>query len=125
LSRNNRGHDRADRHPPGEPAPDETLDRSDTPSVRYSPEQNYWCGGNSSEQLSALLADSIITWEQEAPSEPGIEQPIVEFLAFGAPPGMTPPPLVARDLRESIHFRDPARWSGLLAQAQALRRQRK
>jgi len=92
--------------------------------VRYSPEQRYWCWGNSTEQFSALLADSVITWEQEAPSEPAIDQPIVEFLAFGAPHGMTPPPLIERDLRESIHFRDPARWQSLLAQAQALRRRR-
>jgi hypothetical protein len=124
LFRNNRGGDRAERHPPGEPFHNEASDDPDTPSARDSPEQKYRCLGNSLEQFSALLADRMITWEQEVPSEPGIDQPVVEFPAFGAPDDMTPPLLVVRDLRESIHFSDTARWPGLLAQAQALRRQR-
>lgn len=104
------------------PAPEEGFGDSETPSVRYSPDQRSWSwGGGMSAQFRASLDDDVIEWEEEWPGETSADQPIVEFLAFGAPDDMAPP-IVVRDLRESIHFRDRDRWPKLLAEAEALRR---
>ncbi len=74
-----------------------------------------------SAQFRASLDDDVIEWEEEWPGETSADQPVVEFLAFGAPGDMAPP-MVVRDLRESIHFRARERWPKLLAEAEALRR---
>ena len=52
------------------------------------------------------------------------DQPIVEFLAFGAPDDTAPAPVVG-DLREVIRVRDAERWFELLATVQALRWKRR
>lgn len=104
------------------PAPEEGFGDSETPSVRYSPDRRSWSwGGGISAQFRASLDDDVIEWEEEWPGETSADQPIVEFLAFGAPDDMAPP-IVVRDVRESIHFRDRERWPKLLAEAEALRR---
>ena len=97
------------------------------PTIRFVPEQRHWTWGSSYHTFSATLLDESLRWEDESirweeewPGESSIDQSIAEFLAFGAPDDMAAS-FVASDLREVIRAREPARWRGLLAEAEALR----